>query len=60
MINEKIRDGILACRATGLFNMFSTREVQRWAYENGYFELVCFIEDSPQEYAQFILTGKSE
>ena len=38
--------------------MFDLPMVQRLAYERGYYELVCWLEDHRKEYARFILTGE--
>lgn len=59
-MTEKVRDQILAIRDTGLTNMFDLPVVQRLAYERGYYELVCWIEEHRKEYARFIMTGEAE
>ena len=56
-MDEKVKEQILAIRDTGLTNMFDSVTVQRLAYERGFFELVCFLEDHPKEYVRFILYG---
>ena len=58
-MTEKVKDQILAIRDTGLTNMFDIPMVQRLAYERGYYELVCWLEDHRKEYARFIMTGKA-
>ena len=60
MMSGKVREQILAIRATGLTNMFDTIMVQRLANDMNYYELVIFIEKHRKEYVQFILTGKTE
>jgi len=60
MMSGKVREQILAIRATGLTNMFDTIMVQRLANDMNYYELVIFIEEHRKEYVQFILTGKTE
>ena len=60
MMSDKVREQILAIRATGLTNMFDTIMVQRLANDMNYCELVIFIEEHRKEYVQFILTGKTE
>ena len=40
--------------------MFDIPMVQRLAYERGYYELVCWLEDHRKEYARFIMTGEAE
>ena len=59
-MTEKVKDQILAIRYTGLTNMFDIPMVQRLAYERGYYELVCWLEDHRKEYARFIMTGEAE
>lgn len=54
---EVVKQQILAIRDSGETNMFDTRFVQRLAHERDFFELVCFIEDQPEEYARFIISG---
>ena len=56
---NKVRQQILAVRDTGLTNMFDIHTVQRIAFEMGYNELVCYIEEHRREYVQFIFTGKA-
>lgn len=59
MMNKaKVREQILAIRATGETNMFDTNMVQVLANANGYYELVVFIEEHKKEYVHFILTGE--
>ena len=60
MMTEKIKEQILAIRATALTNMFDTIMVQRLANEMNFYELVIFIEEHRKEYVNFILTGKTE
>ena len=59
-MTDMIRDQILAIRDTGLTNMFDIPMVQRLAYEQGYFELVCYLEEHRKEYVHFIMTGEAE
>lgn len=59
-MNEKIFKQIMSIRDSGAVNMLLTNEVQRIAFDNGFYELVCFIEDHRQEYWNFIMTGKAE
>ena len=54
-----VRDQILAVRDTGLTNMLDIHTVQRIAFEMGYNELVCYIEEHRKEYAQFIFSGEA-
>ena len=60
MMTEKIKEQILAIRATALTNMFDTIMVQRLANDMNFYELVIFIEEHRKEYVNFILTGKME
>jgi hypothetical protein len=53
----KVREQILAVRATGRSNMFDVTAVQRIAFEMGFHELVDFIETDRRAYGAFILTG---
>ncbi|WP_419196128.1 DUF5049 domain-containing protein [Caproiciproducens galactitolivorans] len=53
-----MREQILAVRATGKANMFDISAVQRIAYENGFYELVDYLETDRTAYARFILTGE--
>ena len=58
-MTEKVREQILAIRDTGLTNMFDLPVVQRLAYDRGYYELVCWLEDHRKEYVRFIMTGET-
>ena len=57
-MNEKIKEQILKIRAGGKTNMFDVLAVQRLAFENGYYELVNFIEEEKTSYVNLLLTGK--
>ena len=57
-MDEKVKRQILAIRDTGLTNMFDGPMVQKLAYDRGFFELVVFIEEHPNEYFRFILRGE--
>jgi hypothetical protein len=39
--------------------MFDVRAVQRFANDNNFYALVCFIEEDKKAYSHFILTGKT-
>ena len=56
---DKVLEQVLAVRATGRTNMLDAVAVQRIAYEMGFYELVCFIEDDRRAYAALIMTGKA-
>lgn len=57
-MTDKVRDQILAVRATGRTNMFDLNMVQIIANEMKFYELVVFIEEHRDAYARFILTGE--
>lgn len=57
-MNSKIKEQILAIRATGETNMFDVPKVQEIALREGYAELLAFLTDNTGAYARFILTGK--
>ena len=59
-MTEKVKEQILAIRDTGLTNRFDVPMVQRLAYERGYYELVCYLEEHRKEYAHFIMTGEAD
>lgn len=59
MMSEKVREQILAIRATGLTNMFDVNMVQRLAFERNFYELVVYLEEHRKEYVHFILTGEA-
>ena len=57
IMTDIILTQIMAIRDTGLVNMCSGYEVQKLAFECNFFELVCYIDEHPREYLQFILHG---
>lgn len=57
VMSDKVRDQVLAIRATGRTNMFDTNAVQIIADEMRFYELVVFIEEHKDKYVHFILTG---
>ena len=59
-MTEIVKEQILAIRETGITNMFDLPMVQRLAYDRGYYDAVCWIEDHKKEYVHFILTGEAE
>ena len=63
-MSEQIKCQILAIRDTEFTNMFDVntvqRLVQRLAYERGFYELVCYLEEHRKEYIHFICTEKTE
>lgn len=58
-MSDTVREQILAIRDTGLTNMFDVLTVQRLAFDRGYYELVCYLEEHRREYAYFIMTGEA-
>lgn len=59
-MTEKVKEQILAIRASGRTNMFDIKAVQRLAYKAKFYELVCYIDEHREEYVHFILTGETE
>ena len=57
-MSDEIFRQIMAIRDTGRVNMFDVPAVQRMAFESGFYELVCFIEEDRAAYVRFILTGE--
>ena len=57
-MNETVFSQIMDIRDSGRVNMFDVPRVQRMAFEMGFYELVCFIEDDRAAYIRFILTGE--
>lgn len=56
-MTEKVKQQILAIRATGKTNMFDAYTVQYIANREGFYELVLYIEANREEYIDFILNG---
>lgn len=56
-MTDSVKNQILAVRGTGKINMFAVNEVQRYAFDHDFYELVCLIEDNPKDYMEFILHG---
>ncbi|MFA5638395.1 MAG: DUF5049 domain-containing protein [Anaerovoracaceae bacterium] len=59
-MNNKMKEQILAIRATGETNMFDVPKVQEIALREGYTELIAFLADNTGVYARFILTGEEK
>lgn len=57
-MDEKVKEQILAVRATGRTNMFDTNMVQVIANEMRFYELVIFIEEHREDYVNFIFGGE--
>ena len=58
-MTDRIREQIMAIRDFGGVNMLSLHEVQREAFERGFYDLIIFIEENRNAYVQFILYGDS-
>lgn len=58
LITDKIAEQIMAIRESGLINMFDIKGVQRIANGRQFYELVALLEEYPEKYSEFILTGK--
>ena len=58
-MNIKVKEQILAIRATGRTNMFDVPMVQYIANEMHFYELVVYLEEHRSEYVHFILTGEA-
>lgn len=59
-MDKKIKEQILAIRATGETNMFDVPKVQEIAMREGYDKLFVYLADNTGAYARFILTGEEE
>lgn len=57
-MDKKVKNQLMAVRATGLTNMFSLNDVCEIAKALGYDELIEFIKNDRKAYVNFILTGK--
>lgn len=58
MITDTLKRQIVAIQNSNKYNMFDRYGVQREANEMGFYELVIFLEEHPEEYASFILTSE--
>lgn len=59
-MNSKIKEQILAIRATGETNMFDVPKVREIALREEHNELLAFLCENTAAYARFILTGDEE
>ena len=57
-MDEKVLEELLAVRSSGVCNMLSIHEVQRAAFDRGFYYLVNFIEENRKAYVHFIMTGE--
>ena len=60
LMTAKVWEQLMTIRQSGQTNMFDTATVQRLAYEQGFFDLVLFIEEHRKAYVRYILTGHEE
>ena len=60
IMTDRVFRQLLAVRDSGICNMLSINEVQRYAFDNEYFDLVMYIEEHKKEYCHFIMTGREE
>jgi hypothetical protein len=58
-MTARIKEQILAVRATGETNMFDVNMVSQIALRKGFYELVIYLQHHKREYSNFILTGKT-
>ena len=58
-MTRKFKEQILTIRDRGRTNMFDVHMVQRLAFDQGFYELVNFIEEDRKAYVHFIMTGKA-
>ena len=57
-LTDRVFKQIMSVRSGASCNMFDLNFVQRAAYDNGFFELVLFIEEHKADYVHFIFTGE--
>ena len=57
-MTDMILSQILAIRDSGVINMLDVNGVQRIAFDQGFYELVCYIEEDKHRYFHFILHGE--
>lgn len=60
IMEEIVKEQILAIRDSGLTNMLDFKTVQYLAFDRGYYELVLYIEDNRSKYFNFIISGEEE
>lgn len=59
-MDKKIKEQILAIRATGETNMFDVPKVKEIAMREGYAELLVYLAGNTGSYSRFILTGEEK
>ena len=57
-MTETVFHQLMKVRSEGLYNMFAVNDVQRRAYELGFYDLVIWIEDDKKRYVRFIMNGE--
>ena len=60
IMTDKVFRQLLAVRDSGVCNMLSINEVQRYAFDNEYFELVNYTVEFKRQYIHFIMHGTEE
>lgn len=58
-MTERVLEQIMSIRDSGETNMLDTKAVQYIANREGYYELVCYIDEHRRDYVHFIFTGKA-
>lgn len=58
VMTDKVFRAILAIRDSGKTNMVDIPTVQRLAYDEGFYELVTYLEEHRDKYVYFILHGR--
>lgn len=59
-MSDEIFKQILSIRDSGKTNMFDKNMVQKIAFEQGFYELVIYLEEHTKEYVHFIMYGTEE
>ena len=59
-MTEVIKKQVLDIRDSGETNMFDVSRVKIISLRKGYFELLEFLENNPNAYVRFILTGEEK
>lgn len=60
VMTDKVFQAIMSIRASGKTNMFDIPTVQRIAFDEGFYELVTYLEEHREKYVQFILHGREK
>ena len=56
-MTQTVFDQIMQIRDSGRTNMLDINAVQRIAFDEGFYDLVCYIEDDKARYFHFIMYG---